>query len=81
MISPSRKRKFEGKTAEKLLEENEDFKKENDQLIATINNMKYDIQDYDRLKVEYEEQNKRLAELFDDGVIDGERNIIRHSNR
>ena len=43
--------------------------------------MKYDIQDYDRLKVEYEEQNKRLAELFDDGVIDGEENIIKHSDR
>ena len=80
MIRPSRKRKFEGKTAEQLLEENEDFKKENNQLIATINNMKYDIQDYDRLKVEYEEQNKILAELFDEGVIDGEGNIIKHSD-
>ena len=43
--------------------------------------MKCDIQDYDRLKVEYGEQSERLAELFDDGVIDGEGNIIKHSDR
>ena len=63
-----------------MLEENKDYKKENDRLIETINNMKYDIEDYDRLKVEYEEQNKRLAELFDEGVIDAEENIIKHSD-
>ena len=63
-----------------MLEENKDYKKENDRLIETINNMKYDIEDYDRLKVEYEEQNKRLAELFDEGVIDAEGNIIKHSD-
>ena len=37
-----------------MLEENKDYKKENDRLIETINNMKYDIEDYDRLKVEYD---------------------------
>ena len=63
-----------------MLEENKDYKKENDRLIETINNIKYNIEDYDRLKVEYEEQNKRLAELFDEGVIDAELNIIKHSD-
>ena len=54
MIRPSRKRNYKGKTAEQMLEENKDYKKENDRLIETINNMKYDIEDYDRLKVEYD---------------------------
>ena len=42
--------------------------------------MKYDIEFYDRLKIIYEKQNKRLSELFDDGVIDAEGNIIKHSD-
>ena len=37
------------------MEENKDYKKENDRLAKTISNMKLNIEDYDRLKVEYEE--------------------------
>ena len=33
-----------------------------------------------KIKVKYEEQDKRLTELFDDGLIDVEGNIIKHSD-
>ena len=64
-----------------MLEENKDYKLKNNRLIKTINNIKYEIEDDDRLKIKYEEQNKRFAELFDEGVIDGEGNMIKHSDQ
>ena len=70
LLRPARKRKFEGRTVGQIMEENKDYKEENDRLANTISNMKLDIEDYDRLKVEYKEQNKKLAELFDNGIID-----------
>ena len=63
------------------MEENKDYKEENDRLANTISNMKLDIEDYDRLKVEYEEQNKKLAELFDNGIIDASGDIVDHSGQ
>ena len=43
------------------MEENKDYNEENDRLANTISNMKLDIEDYDRLKVEYEEHNKKVS--------------------
>ena len=58
------------------MEENKDYKEENYLLANTISNMKLDIEDYDWLKVEYKEQNKNLAEIFDNGIIDANGDIV-----
>ena len=58
------------------MEENKDYKEENYLLANTISNMKLDIEDYDWLKVEYKEQNKNLAEIFDNEIIDANGDIV-----
>ena len=78
LVRSARKRKYEGKTEEELLEENKDHTKTNKELLKTIRDMKRELEHYNEVKEKIKDQNKTLATLFDKGIINDAGQIIEN---